>query len=120
MDLPDIFIQSNLHSEETLLSGLASPGNQSHDLGTASTELCQLCYRQTTVNPEYNKYSHTQKTHYTFFNKSWTNFCINFELLYSYSLLSPFYFSLDGNVTFTSVLQIKKSHRTFWHLAIGF
>ncbi len=46
--LADAFIQSELHSSYSfyILSGLAFPGNRTHDLGVASAMLYQLSYRK--------------------------------------------------------------------------
>ncbi len=50
MHLADAFIQSDLHciqvTVSTFVSGLAFPGNRTHDLGVASAMLYQLSYRK--------------------------------------------------------------------------
>ncbi len=48
MHLADAFIQSDLHSSYSfyISTGLAFPGNRTHDLGVASAMLYQLSYRK--------------------------------------------------------------------------
>ncbi len=50
MHLADAFIQSDLHCIQVtvfyILSALAFPGNQTHDLGVASAMLYHLSYRK--------------------------------------------------------------------------
>ncbi len=54
MHLADAFIQSDLQciqvTVSTFLSGLAFPGNRTHDLGVANAMLHQLSYRKATVH----------------------------------------------------------------------